>query len=120
MGEPVLKAMARELTETIRKNVSIDWTQRETARAKLRTLVKRLLRKYKYPPDRQESATQTVMEQAERLCETWAEDGELQNVVVFPRADEDPARPLPLAAEPPPRLTAQASRLPAAAKKPED
>jgi len=76
MGEPVLKAMARELTETIRRNVTIDWTQRETARAKLRTLVRRLLRKYKYPPDRQEKATQTVMEQAERLCETWAEDGQ--------------------------------------------
>lgn len=104
MGEPVLKAMARELTETIRRNVTIDWTQRETARAKLRTLVKRLLRKYKYPPDRQESATQTVMEQAERLCETWAEDGK----VGAPEATVTELRPPRYVAEPAPvRMAAE-------------
>ncbi|ATB47525.1 type I restriction endonuclease subunit R [Corallococcus macrosporus] len=116
MGEPVLKAMARELTEIIRRNVTIDWTQRETARAKLRTLVKRLLRKYKYPPDRQEVAMQTVMEQAERLCETWAEDGLLAvsatvppdspaSVIQIPTQayQHEPAKPL-MAAEPSPKL----------------
>ncbi|RKG74105.1 type I restriction endonuclease subunit R [Corallococcus exercitus] len=116
MGEPVLKAMARELTEIIRRNVTIDWTQREAARAKLRTLVKRLLRKYKYPPDRQEAATQTVMEQAERLCETWAEDGLLEasatpppgasaSVIQLPAQvyQHEPAKPL-MAAEPDPKL----------------
>ena len=75
MGDKVLRAIAKELTETIRKNVTIDWTQRETVQAKLRVLVKRLLRKHGYPPDKQEKATATVMEQAERLCETWAEEG---------------------------------------------
>ncbi len=84
MGDKVLKAIAKELTKTIRRNVSIDWTQREIARAKLRTLVRRLLRKHGYPPDKQEQATQTVMEQEERLCETRA--GDAAKVIPFPRA----------------------------------
>jgi type I restriction enzyme R subunit len=78
MGDKVLRAIAKELTETIRKNVTLDWTQRQSARAKLRTMVKRLLRKHGYPPDKQEKATATVMEQAERLCETWGEEGALE------------------------------------------
>jgi ADP-ribosylglycohydrolase len=78
MGDRILRAIAKELTDIIRKNVTIDWTQRVSARAKLRTMVKRLLRKHGYPPDKQEQATTTVMEQAERLCETWAEEGMLQ------------------------------------------
>jgi type I restriction enzyme R subunit len=102
MGDTVLRAIARELTETIRKNVSIDWTQRESAQAKLRTMVRRLLRKHGYPPDKQEQATQTVMEQAERLCETWAEDGVLEAQVAPLPVARYPAAPpaLPLAAEP--------------------
>ena len=56
----------------MRKNVSIDWTVKESGRAKLRVLVKRILRKYGYPPDKQEKATQTVLEQAELICEGWA------------------------------------------------
>jgi type I restriction enzyme, R subunit len=75
MGDDTLCAIAKELTDTIRRNVTIDWTQREAARAKMRTVVKRLLRKHKYPPDSQVQAVNTVMEQAERLCETWAEEG---------------------------------------------
>jgi len=102
MGDKVLRTIAQELTNTIRKNVSIDWTQRESAQAKLRTMVRRLLRKHGYPPDKQEQATQTVMEQAERLCETWAEDGLLEATVtplpVTQYAAETPAE-LPLAAE---------------------
>jgi len=83
MGDAVLRAIAKELTETIRRNVTIDWTQRETARAKLRTMVRRMLRKHGYPPDKQEQATATVMEQAERLCETWAEEGALEPVAAL-------------------------------------
>ncbi len=72
LGEPILKTIAHELAETVRKNVTIDWTVRENVRAHLRVLVKRILRKYGYPPDKQEKATQTVLEQAEVLSESWA------------------------------------------------
>ncbi|GAQ00148.1 type I restriction endonuclease subunit R [Leptolyngbya sp. NIES-2104] len=72
LGDATLKAIARDLVEAVRRNVSIDWTERETVRAKLRTIVKRLLRKYGYPPDKQEKATQTVLAQAETLCKDWA------------------------------------------------
>ena len=62
------RAIARELVEMVRNNVTIDWTVRETVRAKLRVMVKRILRKYGYPPDKQEKATQTVLEQAEVIA----------------------------------------------------
>lgn len=58
--------------DTVRRNVTIDWTVKESARAKLRTVVKRTLRKHGYPPDKQEQATQTVLEQAELLSAEWA------------------------------------------------
>jgi type I restriction enzyme R subunit len=61
-----------ELVETVRRNVTIDWTLRENVRAQLRVLVKRILRKYGYPPDKQEKATQTVLEQAALLSGEWA------------------------------------------------
>ncbi len=73
LGEPTLKTIARELVATVKKNVTIDWTIRENVRAQLRVLVKRILRKYGYPPDKQEKATQTVLEQAEVLSEMWVE-----------------------------------------------
>jgi len=72
LGDETLKAIARELVDTVRRNVSIDWTVKESVRAKLRTMVKRILRKHGYPPDKQESATQTVLKQAELLCGKWA------------------------------------------------
>jgi type I restriction enzyme R subunit len=72
LGDETLRTIARELVETVRKNVSIDWTVEESIRAKLRTLVKRILRKHGYPPDKQERATQTVLEQAELICKDWA------------------------------------------------
>ena len=72
LGDETLQEIARELVEAVRKNVSIDWTVKESARAKLRVIVRRLLRKYGYPPDKQERATQTVLEQAELLCKEWA------------------------------------------------
>jgi type I restriction enzyme, R subunit len=72
LGEPTLKDIARELAETVKRNVTIDWTVRENVRAQLRVLVKRILRKYGYPPDKQEKATQTVLEQAAVLSQEWA------------------------------------------------
>jgi len=72
LGEPTLKTIARELVATVRKNVTIDWTLRENVRAQMRVLVRRILRKYGYPPDKQEKATQTVLEQAALLSENWA------------------------------------------------
>ncbi|MEO6326449.1 MAG: type I restriction endonuclease subunit R [Thermoanaerobaculia bacterium] len=74
LGEPTLTTIARELVVMVKKNVTIDWTMRENVRAQLRVLVKRILRKYGYPPDKQERATQTVLEQARVLSETWAVD----------------------------------------------
>ena len=67
-----LRGIARELVETVRDNVTIDWTLRENVRAQLRVLVERILRKHGYPPDKQEKATQTVLEQAEVLSELRA------------------------------------------------
>jgi len=72
LGDETLRAIARELVETVRNNVTIDWTLRENVRAQLRVLVKRILRKHGYPPDKQEKATQTVLEQAEVLSAEWA------------------------------------------------
>ncbi|MGE4160008.1 MAG: type I restriction endonuclease subunit R, partial [Planctomycetota bacterium] len=72
LGEPTLVDIARELVETVRKNVTIDWTVRETVRAQLRVIVKRILRKHGYPPDKQEKATDTVLQQAELLSGMWA------------------------------------------------
>ena len=61
-----------ELVIAVRKNATIDWTVKESAKAKLRVIIRRLLRKYGYPPDKQEKATQTVLEQAELLCKEGA------------------------------------------------
>ena len=71
LGDETLREIARELVETVRKNVKIDWTLRENVRAHLRRLVKRILRKHGYPPDKQEKATRTVLEQAEVLSAAW-------------------------------------------------
>jgi type I restriction enzyme R subunit len=71
LGDDCLRFIARELLKTIRENVSIDWTAKESVRAKLRVMVKRILRKHGYPPDKQEKATKTVLEQAELLCAEW-------------------------------------------------
>jgi type I restriction enzyme R subunit len=71
LGDDALRTIARELVATVRANVTIDWTVRDNVRAQLRVLVKRILRKYGYPPDMQEKATQTVLEQAEVLSQGW-------------------------------------------------
>jgi type I restriction enzyme R subunit len=72
LGDETLRDIARALVGAVRKNVTIDWAVKESARAKMRVIVRRLLRKYGYPPDKQEKATQTVLEQAEQLCRNWA------------------------------------------------
>jgi type I restriction enzyme R subunit len=72
LGDATLRLIARELVAIVRANVTIDWTVRENVRANLRVLVKRILRKHGYPPDKQERATQTVLEQAEVLSAAWA------------------------------------------------
>ena len=71
MGDEALKNIARELVESVRGNVKIDWNVREDVRAQLRVLVRRILRNHGYPPDKQEKATLTVLEQAEVLSEGW-------------------------------------------------
>ena len=72
LGDETLRDIAGELVETVRGNVTIDWTLRENVRANLRRLVRRILRRHGYPPDKQEKATVTVLEQAETLSEGWA------------------------------------------------
>jgi len=74
LGDETLRTIARELVATVHANVTIDWTVRENVRAHLRVLVKRILRKHGYPPDKQEKATKTVLEQAELLSEYWVEE----------------------------------------------
>ena len=72
LGDETLKAIARELADRIRKSATIDWTIKETVRAEMRAMVRRLLRKYKYPPDQQEAATELVLAQAETLAHSLA------------------------------------------------
>ena len=72
IGDDTLKLIARELVEKVRGSVSVDWTQRENARAQIRVMVKRILRKYGYPPDKQAQATELVLDQATVLCQGWA------------------------------------------------
>jgi type I restriction enzyme R subunit len=71
LGDEILKKIAVELTEKLRRNTTIDWAVRETVRARLRLMVKRILRKYKYPPEGQEKAIEIVLQQAETLSESW-------------------------------------------------
>jgi len=71
LTDETLKKIAHELTENLRKNLSVDWSERESVRAKLRLMVKRILRKYKYPPDLQEGAIELVLQQAKALGEAW-------------------------------------------------
>lgn len=71
MGDEKLCLIAQELLTSLRENVSVDWAHRESARARMRVLVRRILRKYGYPPDLQDSAVQTVLQQAEALSSEW-------------------------------------------------
>jgi type I restriction enzyme R subunit len=72
LQDETLKKIAQELTQNLRENLTVDWSERESVRAKLRLMVKRILKKYKYPPDQADNAVQLVLEQAEALGEDWA------------------------------------------------
>jgi type I restriction enzyme, R subunit len=72
MGDDKLRLIAHELLVSLRENVSVDWAHRDSARARMRVLVKRILRKYGYPPDLQDAAVQTVLQQAEALSAAWS------------------------------------------------
>ena len=72
LGDETLRTIAQELVETVRRNATIDWTVRESVRAGMRNAVRRVLRKHGYPPDKQDKAIRTVLEQAELLSEEWA------------------------------------------------
>jgi type I restriction enzyme R subunit len=72
LTDETLKKIAHELTDNLRKSMTVDWSQRESVRANLRLMVKRILRKYKYPPDLQDAAVELVLQQAEALGESWA------------------------------------------------
>jgi type I restriction enzyme R subunit len=71
LGDETLKTIAREIADKVKKNATIDWTMKESARAKLMVIVKRTLNKYGYPPDKQQKAVDTVMKQAEVLADYW-------------------------------------------------
>ncbi len=74
MGHPTLKQLATELTEQLRNRTTVDWQVRDSVRAKMRILIKRLLKKYKYPPEGQEEAVALVLQQAETLADEWSKD----------------------------------------------
>ena len=72
LGDETLRAIAQELVEAVRNNVTIDWAVRENVRVRMGNEVRRVLREHWYPPDKQEKAPQTVLEKAELLSEEWA------------------------------------------------
>ena len=72
LTDETLKKIAHELAENLRTNLTVDWSARESVQAKLRLMVKRILRKYKYPPDQQDAAVELVLQQAKALGEAWA------------------------------------------------
>jgi len=74
LGDEKLKLIAQELVDTVKRSVSVDWTKRENARAQIRVMVKRILRKHGYPPDKQAKATELVLEQATVLCKEWTKE----------------------------------------------
>lgn len=69
----LLKAIARELVESVKKSVTIDWTIKESVQAKMRVIIKRILKKYNYPPDKQEQAVKTILYQAKLLADDFSE-----------------------------------------------
>lgn len=71
LGDETLRIIAQELVQAVQGSVTIDWTVRENVRAQMRVIIKRILRRYGYPPDKQARATELVLEQAEVLCNDW-------------------------------------------------
>jgi type I restriction enzyme R subunit len=80
LGDETLSEIAKELTSKVRASATIDWTKRESVKAGMRALVKEILRKHKYPPDKQESAVQLVLEQAEAFSVDWAEEPTIEDL----------------------------------------
>ena len=76
LGDETLRIIAQELVRAVRASVTIDCTVRENVRAQMRVMIKRILRRYGYPPDKQARATELVLEQAETLCRDWSSNGE--------------------------------------------
>jgi len=76
LGDETLRIIAQELVRAVRNSVTIDWTVRENVRAQMRVIIKRILRRYGYPPDKQARATELVLEQAEVLCRDWSDNGQ--------------------------------------------
>ena len=74
LGDNALKLIAQELVKSVKRSVSVDWAKRDNARAQIRVMVKRILRRYGYPPDKQAKATELVLDQAAVLCETWIQE----------------------------------------------
>ncbi|MEA3365357.1 MAG: DUF3387 domain-containing protein, partial [Candidatus Hydrogenedentes bacterium] len=74
LGDDTLRGIAQELVKAVRNSVTIDWTVRENVRAQMRVIIKRILRKYGYPPDKQARATELVLEQAEVICRDYTAD----------------------------------------------
>ncbi len=73
LGSEVLKKIAHELTEKLRASTTVDWQVRESVRAQMRNMIRRLLKKYKYPPDKRDEAIELVLRQAEKLSHAWTE-----------------------------------------------
>jgi type I restriction enzyme, R subunit len=85
MGDQVLAAMAQELAKKLRNNLSVDWQYKENVRARLRRMIKALLKRYKYPPDQEAAAIELVLQQTETISEEWAREhlgNKIQAVVV--------------------------------------
>lgn len=96
MGDDKLKLIAHELLVSLRENVSVDWAHRDSARARMRVLVKRILRKYGFPPDLQDAAVQTVLQQAEALSSGWnVSRVDLRQLPTPPKFSRGGSRPLP-------------------------
>ena len=72
LSDEILKKIAHELTENLRQSLTVDWSERESVRARLRLMVKRILRKYKYPPDLQDAAVELVLQQAQAFAVEWS------------------------------------------------
>jgi type I restriction enzyme R subunit len=80
LGDDILRHIARELVDTVRRNTSIDWTVRENVQAKMRIAVKKILRKHGYPPDMELKATETVIEQAKLLANDFSNNNSYYNI----------------------------------------
>ena len=93
MGDETLKKIAQELTEKLRRSVSVDWQKRESVRAKMRNMIRIILRRYKYPPDKQAEALQLVMRQAEVLSDEWTRE-ESPKTTMYKLEPEANAMPL--------------------------